>query len=69
MFVFLVVPKPELSFQPGTGAGVPPAPSAKSSLVLEGHEGKTQGPEGFQHRHCPAGWEILLGQLSLNPLH
>lgn len=39
MFVLLVVPEPELSFQAlqaGTGTGVPPAPSAKSSLVLQG---------------------------------
>lgn len=69
MFVLLVVPEPELSFQAlqaGTGAGVPSAPSAKSSLVLEG---KILIPEGSQQRHCPAGWETLLGQLSLNPLH
>lgn len=39
MFVLLVMPEPELSFQAlqaGTGAGVPSAPSAKSSLVLQG---------------------------------
>lgn len=71
MLVLLGVPKPELSLQalPGTGADLPLAPIALSSLVLQGYKGKTLGPEGFHHRHCPAGWETVLGQLSLNPLH